>query len=89
MLFLLSGCSDSDSDSGTTSASIPDTQTGLAVTGTGFTSLTLSRDVVDDAAGYTLYRSETVGYSEVYYGSAAGYLDDGLGLSFPTSWYTV
>ncbi len=80
MLFLLAGCSDSDSDSGTTPVSAPDTPTGLAVTGTGLTSLTLSWDVVDDASSYVLYRSETEssGYSEVYSGAAAGYLDDDL-----------
>ena len=80
LIFLLSGCSDSDSDSGTTPASIPDTPTGLAVTGTGLTSLTLSWDTVDDATSYKLYRSqtETGGYSEVYSGAAAGYLDDAL-----------
>ena len=79
-MLLLSGCSESDSDSGTTPANIPDTPAGLAVTGTGLTSLTLSWDVVDDATSYTLYRSETEssGYSEVYSGAAAGYLDDGL-----------
>lgn len=80
LLLLLSGCSEEDSNSGSAPVSIPDTPSGLAVTGTGLTSMTLSWDVVDDATSYKLYRSETEsgGYSEVYSGAAAGYLDDGL-----------
>ncbi len=80
LLFVISACSEDDSDSGTNPVNAPDTPTGLAVTGTGLTSLTLSWDVVDDATAYKLYRSETEsgGYSEVYSGAAAGYLDDNL-----------
>lgn len=90
LLFLLFGCSEDDSDSGTTPASIPETPTGLSVTGTELTSLTLSWDVVDDATSYTLYRSETVsgGYSEVYSGAAAGFMDDVL-LYATTYYYQV
>lgn len=90
VLILLPGCSDSDSDNGTSPGSIPDTPIGLAVTGTGLTSLTLSWDVTDDATGYKLYRSESEsgGYTEVYSGAAAGFLDDGLVYS-KTYWYRV
>jgi hypothetical protein len=87
MLLLLWGCSEEDSDSGTNPVDAPDTPTGLAVTGTGLTSLTLSWDVVDDATAYKLYRSETElgSYSEVYSGAAAGYQDDGL--VYATTYY--
>jgi len=80
LMCLLSGCSDSDSDNGTAPRSVPDTPLGLAVTGTGLTSLTLSWDASDDATVYKLYRSESASgsYTEVYSGSAAGFLDDGL-----------
>ena len=80
LLLLLLACSEDDSDSGTNPVNAPDTPTGLAVTGTGLTSLTLSWDVVDDATAYKLYRSETGsgGYAEVYSGAAAGYIDDAL-----------
>jgi hypothetical protein len=86
-LFLLSGCSDSDSDNGAAPVSIPDTPSGLSVTGTGLTSLTLSWNVTDDATSYKLYRSETEtgGYSEVYSGAAAGFLDDNL--VYATTYY--
>lgn len=87
LLFLLWGCSDDDSDSGTNPANAPDTPTGLSVTGTGLTSLTLSWDIVDDATAYKLYRSETESgtYSEVYSGAAAGYQDDDL--VYATTYY--
>lgn len=87
VLFLLAGCSESDSDNGTTPVSVPDTPSGLSVTGTGLTSLTLSWDVTDGATAYKLYRSETEtgGYSEVYSGAAAGVLDDDL--VYATTYY--
>lgn len=86
-LFLFTGCSESDSDNGTTPVNVPDTPSGLSVTDTGLSSLTLSWDTEDDATAYKLYRSETGsgGYSEVYSGAAAGYLDDGL--VYATTYY--
>ncbi len=87
LMFLLSGCSDSDSDNGAAPVSIPDTPSGLSVTGTGLTNLTLSWDVSDNATSYELYRSESVsgGYSEVYSGAAAGFLDEDL--VYATTYY--
>jgi hypothetical protein len=79
---LLAGCS--DSDNGTTPVptpvSTPDTPTGLAVTATGLTSLTLGWDVSSGATSYTLYRalSRSATYTEVYSGAANGFVDDNL-----------
>jgi hypothetical protein len=90
LICLFSGCSDSDSDNGVAPVSAPDTPTGLAVTGTGLSSLTLSWDVADGATGYTLYRAQDAPgpFTEVYSGAAAGFLDDGL-LYARTYYYNV
>jgi hypothetical protein len=89
-MFLLSGCSESESDNGTAPVSAPDTPTGLAVLETGLTSLTLSWDICSGATGYTLYRSTSASgtYTEVYSGAVAGFLDSGLGYA-ATYYYQV
>jgi hypothetical protein len=86
----LSGCSDSDSNNVTTPVDPPDIPAGLAVVGTGVTSLTLSWDACDDATGYKLYRSTTPSgsYTEVYSGTAADFVDSGLGYAV-TYYYQV
>jgi hypothetical protein len=78
LLCLLSGCS--GSDNGTAPVKKPDTPTGLEVSSTGLTSLTLSWDSADRATGYKLYRStsEDGVYSEVYSGEARDFLDSPL-----------
>ncbi|MEJ2721539.1 MAG: fibronectin type III domain-containing protein [bacterium] len=76
---LLAGCG--DSDDGTTPVSPPvsppDVPTGLAVTATGLTSLTLAWDATSDATSYTLYRAlyRSGAYSEVYSGAATEFVD--------------
>jgi hypothetical protein len=87
LVCLLSGCSDSDSDNGIAPVNAPGTPTGLAVTETGFTSLTLSWDNCSGATGYKLYRSTSASgsYTEVYSGEAENYADGGLG--YETTYY--
>lgn len=79
---LLAGCSDSDDGTPPLSppVSAPDTPTGLAVTTTGLTSLTLAWDVSTDATSYTLYRAvyRSGIFTEVYSGAANGFADDNL-----------
>jgi hypothetical protein len=79
---LLVGCSDSDNGTAPVSppVSIPDTPTGLAVTATELTSVTLTWDVSSGATSYTLYRalSRSFSYTEVYSGAANGFVDGSL-----------
>lgn len=80
LMFLLSGCSDSDSDNGTAPQPDPATPSGLAITDEGLLSMTLSWDTADNATGYKLYRSETAAgeYVQVYSGALTEVVDAGL-----------
>jgi hypothetical protein len=89
-MLMLAGCSDEDGDTGTNPASMPGQPSGLSVTDKGLLSLTLSWDIVSDATGYVLYRSEseTGSYTEVYAGAAAGFIDNTVTYAH-TYWYQV
>ena len=80
LMCLLSGCSDSDSDTGTNPASAPDTPAGLSITDTGLASMTLSWDASDDATGYNLYRSESESgtFFLVYTGASTGFVNSNI-----------
>jgi hypothetical protein len=80
LMFLLSGCSDSDSDNGTAPQAVPAAPSGLAITDEGLISMTLSWDTSNNATGYKLYRSETAAgdYVQVYSGALTEVVDAGL-----------
>jgi hypothetical protein len=69
-MFLLAGCSEDESDTGTNPNSAPDIPTGLTVTHIGLANMTLSWDASSGATDYNLYRSEseTGTYHLVYSG---------------------
>lgn len=83
VLLALSGCS----LGGVTNGSSPSTPTGLAVSGSAATSLTISWSSVSGATSYDLYRSTSASgsYSSVETGSATSYSDTSL--SANTTYY--
>lgn len=87
-LALCTGCSDSDDSTKPTPA--PAAPTGLSVTATSMTSLTLDWDAADGANEYNLYRSAALvgGYTRVYAGEDTSYEDTGL-LYGATYYYQV
>ncbi len=90
LLCLFAGCSDSDSGTVTDPVTVPLTPSGLSVTDTGFTTLSLSWGASDGATEYILYRSTTqVGnYTQVYSGALTEFVDSDLAYA-ATYYYQV
>ncbi|MEN8005739.1 MAG: fibronectin type III domain-containing protein [Candidatus Krumholzibacteriota bacterium] len=90
LLCLLSGCSDSDSDNGTTPKPVPAVPTGLSITDTGVASIALSWNASDNATEYLLFRSDnaSANFAQVYSGDLTEFVDTGLGY-FTTYYYKV
>jgi len=79
MLVAAAGC-DSDSGPSSPSGSAPDTPDALAVTGTGFTTLSLGWGEVENADAYLLERSDTGTreFETIYEGASNGFVDTDL-----------
>jgi hypothetical protein len=80
VMFLVAGCSDDDSDTGTNPKSAPDIPTGLTITDEGLSSMTLTWDTSDGATGYRLYRSESTpdNFMLRYSGTATDFVDNNV-----------